>query len=426
MEDAQKIAAIRLRAVKERPYFATALFALTMIRNPGLGTFATDIYGRMYWDPEMVGPGKEWTIVQGAWVLIHELGHWLRKHHERAKPMIENAECSLCVKRDSNVAMDCELNDDLVKEGAQLPDGVITPGKLGMPDGLLWEQYYDLLQKQNKNDGHSVADHPVMVVCGPDCGSAAHGIPGDYELPPPTDGSSQGIRAAEGDLLRKAVAREIQAQASKFPGTVPGGWVRWAEQQLLPAQVPWERELAALVRHAYTTAMGMVDYSYQRPSRRGSFNGVIMPALRRPKPEVSIVVDTSGSMSEPDLHAAICEVQGICKAIGQQSVPVICCDADVHGIQRVSRATDIQLVGGGGTNMGVGIAEAQKLRSHVIVVLTDGWTPWPDEPPKNSELVIGVIRRVGEDEPAVDSEWGIPSYVKRVLRIIPRDEERAA
>src|SRR5437764_1272375 len=53
---------------------------------------------------------------------------------------------------------------------------------------------------------------------------------------------------------------------------------------------------------------------------------------------------------------------------------------------------DVQLTGGGGTDMRVGITAATRARPapHVIVVLTDGDTPWPDEPTR-ARLVCAVI-----------------------------------
>jgi len=93
---------------------------------------------------------------------------------------------------------------------------------------------------------------------------------------------------------------------------------------------------------------------------------------------------------------------------------VLCCDAAVHGgVQRVSKALDVELAGGGGTDMGVGIAAAQKLQSKVIIVLTDGYTPWPAEPPRGCQLVVGVL------DPAEgwEQNYPPPPYAKRVLAI---------
>jgi len=359
---------------------------------------------------------------------------------------------------------DLEINDDFEAEKEapemklHLPGDPPLPRKFGWPDGKLWEEYYQMmlanpppkrgggkagsgqpgggspgqgLGKPQPSGRHPAPGKPAGDGSLPekcDCGSGAHGVARPYELPAPGTGEpgkkAPGIGEAEGDLLRRQVAAEIQSAAQRAPGSVPAGWKRWAETLLEPAVVPWERELSALVKTAVTMARGAVDYSYTKVSRRGSFGGVLMPALVRPCPEASVVLDTSGSMGGDLLARALCEVQGILRVVGQRKVPVLCCDAAVHGgAQRVSSALDVELAGGGGTDMGVGIAAAQKLQSKVIIVLTDGATPWPKEPPRGCQLVVGVL------DPAVDWEksYPPPPYAKRVLAIRdPKGKSKAA
>jgi hypothetical protein len=64
----------------------------------------------------------------------------------------------------------------------------------------------------------------------------------------------------------------------------------------------------------------------------------------------------------------------------------------------VTSARQVQLTGGGGTDMGAGIAAACALRPRpaVTVVLTDGYTPWPSQPPKGTRVVAGLL---GEGAP---------------------------
>lgn len=404
-------APIRLRAAHLRPYFALALFAMHKV-DAKIGTMAVDKFGRVYVDPEQV---QKWGPEPSAYVLLHEVEHWLRAHHERAEPFLTGAECQSCEAQLLNVVEDAEINDDpeLIRH---LPGECVTPQKLGLQPHKLFEEYYAELKKKQKNQQPQPHQHNVR------CGSAAHGQSQPYELPGPSgEGKSKtpGIQGTEADLLRRAVAREVQQAAAREPGSVPAGLKRWAEKLLAPPQVPWEREMAALIRRARTMAMGAVDYTYAKISRRGSFGSVLMPAMRRPTPDVALVIDTSGSMGEGDLHAAISEVSGIIRATGQVQIPVICCDADAAPVQRVSRGLNIELIGGGGTDMGVGIHAAEKLGVGVIIVLTDAWTPWPATPPK-AELVVGVIR------PDFDvAGWNAPSYAKRVVHIKPHQLKAA-
>ena len=137
----------------------------------------------------------------------------------------------------------------------------------------------------------------------------------------------------------------------------------------------------------------MSDYTYRRPGRR-RIPHVVTPALQRPLLTVAVVVDTSGSMGQSEVNAALADVKGVIRAagIGVQRLVVLACDAAVGATSRVRRVEDVQLVGGGGTDMRVGIAAAEASRPHpdVIVVFTDGCTPWPDRPAR-ARLVVAII-----------------------------------
>ena len=200
------------------------------------------------------------------------------------------------------------------------------------------------------------------------------------------------------DLLRRQVAEEVVRHA-KQAGTVPAGLLRWARDVLAP-RVDWRRLLAAELRRAIADVAGAADYSYRRPSRRAAaVSGVVLPALRRPVPELAVVCDTSGSMSEELLAMALAEVEGLLRALGMaRQLRVLACDAAAGPAQRVSSARQVTLTGGGGTNMGAGLAAAYALRPRpaVAVVLTDGYTPWPDAAPKGMRVVAGLL---GDDAP---------------------------
>jgi predicted metal-dependent peptidase len=129
---------------------------------------------------------------------------------------------------------------------------------------------------------------------------------------------------------------------------------------------------------------------------------VVLPALRRPVPEVAVVCDTSGSMTDDLLAAALAEVEGLLSALGlARQLRVLACDTAVAPVQRVSSARQVQLAGGGGTDMGAGIAAAYALRPRpaITVVLTDGYTPWPAQPPKGMRVIAGLLGDEARDAP---------------------------
>lgn len=398
--DRQKLAAARLWAAHRYPYLATALFASKVIAVPRIRTIAVDEHWRLYVDPALV---QEWTVEQIGSVLVHHTGHLLRDHAARARELGVDKEAA----KDWTLAADAEINDDLVETGLQMPGEPVTPQALGCEPGKFAEEYFRRIRER---------EHEREAG---DCGSGTDAQERAHDQP--ASGSDIGKMTAH--LLRCQVASEVLNYCrGKEPGTVPGWLRRWAEELLNPT-VDWRKLLAAEIREGINFVAGAVDYSYARPSRRQSIaGGVILPSLRKPVPHVAVVCDTSGSMGERELARVLAEVEGILRSVGinRQGLRVLSCDADVHTVQRVTSARQVELVGGGGTNMGVGIEAAMRTRPKpsVVVVLTDGFTLWPAEGPKGAKVVVGQIGYPGLVRSWAGDRREAPSWA-RVVEIDP-------
>ena len=384
----EQLAAARLWAAVRFPYLATGVFGAQVMAERNSGTVSVDESWRMRADPELTAA---WTPAQLGSVLVHHVCHLLRTHGERAQAAgIRPDEARTWVR-----AADAEINDDLVSAGLDLPGRPVLPRDLRAEDGLLAEQYFDGIRRARRAEdgrGAGTGDRLASSESGEtagawlDCGSGADGMPRPGQEP-------GGLPGWQAELLRRQVAQDIVAHG-KQAGTVPAGLLRWAEEVLIP-KVNWRAQLAAELRRAIAEVSGAVDYSYRRPSRRSAAVGpVVLPALRRPVPEVAVVCDTSGSMTADLLAMVLAEVEGLLRALGlARQVRVLACDTAVAPAQRVSSARQVQLVGGGGTNMGAGIEAAAALRPRpaVTVVLTDGYTPWPAAAPKGMRIVVGLL-----------------------------------
>jgi predicted metal-dependent peptidase len=376
----------RLVAAERGPYFMTALFAARPVAAEGLGTFAVDREWRLYLDPALLVGPQAWAIEACAGVLLHEVGHLIRDHAGRAETL--PAPRSLLAW---NLAGDCEINDDLLAAGVMLPGEAVTPAALGMPDSQFAEWYYAALNP----DEPDTAERESLDDGGPGCGSGAgsEAVPGELAETGDSIGAAP-VSDAEADLLRRRIARDVLDHVpGAGRGTAPAGLARWASQVLAPPTIPWTRVLRAAVRRAVADRAGRVDYSYARPSRR-RVPGIVKPSLRSPVVRVSVVVDTSGSMGQGDLDAALGEVAGVLRASGidRDAVTLVSCDAAAASAVRVRSLSTIRLSGGGGTDMRVGISAAEGLRPRpdIVVVLTDGLTPWPQHPSR-ALLVCGII-----------------------------------
>ncbi|WDZ89109.1 VWA-like domain-containing protein [Nocardiopsis sp. HUAS JQ3] len=422
-----RFASARLWAAARAPYLAHALFALTPVvleprldgaggepvADPDFRALPADTRWNVHLDPGTVAATP---VEESGWWLLHGIGHLVRRHAERS-PDSEGTAGTAGPGRDSgpasggggdrdrearlwNWAADAEVNDDLEAEGLPVPDGVLSPRALGLPEGRMAEEYVSLievLEEAHSRGGRSVAD-PV------DCGGAVHGTRG----PAASAGASGGLDPLERDLLELALAREITARAAARTG-VPGGWLRWARERLRPS-VDWRARLGAVVRRGAHRAAGRTDFSYRRPSRRPGprvrGGTAVLPSMVAPAPEVAVVVDTSGSIPDPVLEVFLAETAAVLARVcgPGRRLRVVCCDLRAHPVQTVRRAAEIRLVGGGGTDLreGIAAAVATRPRPDLLLVLTDGHTPWPDRPPA-VPVAVGLVG--GPAAPPPPPDW---------------------
>jgi predicted metal-dependent peptidase len=388
--------AARTRLFKCCPYLASAIFSVKVVYKddmvvPGTDhpTFAVDKYWRMYVNPKC---GDMWTLEEQAGALYHEISHLLRGHAERCEE-------GCYVPANWNIAGDLEINDSVLPDGMKYPPHVVTPKKFGLPDELLAEEYYALLEKQaeknggGSDDGEGMSWYSEKGAGRPGegtCGSAAHGQAQDYEDGIPQTGEGTGISQAEAERIKRDVASKI-AEASKERGNVPAGWMRWADVQMGERRVPWQKIFRNAVKRYLATKSGIGDYTYRRSSRRQTcVKDIILPGQHRPLPQVALLVDTSGSMDDETLSAIISEIKNILQATDAARIYVVACDAAVHFAGYVSQPRGIKLGGGGGTDMRVGFQHVQQLKPSpdVLVVATDTYTPWPDTAPHEFKTVV--------------------------------------
>jgi predicted metal-dependent peptidase len=366
--DHTRLAAARLRAAELQPFLAVAMYALTPIADDSRPTFGVDDRWRLYVNP---GKLKTWTVLEVAGVLLHEVSHVIRDHAGRARTIAVSSELASQVW---NIAADAEINDDLLEAGVVLPDKPVTPGLLGMPRQMVAEFYYRRPRKA-----------PQQPPSECDCGSGCHGQSNTQEAPTQLQ---PGLSEVEALLLRRRMAEEIMKIASKQPGSVGGGWERWAAARLRP-QIDWRKVLSAKIRSSTAAVAGAVDYSYSRPPRR-RVPRVVLPSLRQPLPRVAVIVDTSGSVTDENLAAAWSEVHGCLRALGirRDLLTVYAADTEVHKLTGplTKRAA---LTGGGGTDMATAIEMVASMNppADLAVVITDGLTPWPHARPSCHVIV---------------------------------------
>ncbi len=384
---------------RDLPYLAHALYALIPVPSDTVSTMTCDEYWRVYVNPTWLQTAPVPDI---AAQLVHLTWHLLHDHAGRARDLRVDAATAADWQQAADAALEPTLRAD-----ALAPAGFLTAKDVGLAPDRSAEEYYAGLSRLPMSTGGcgSESAEPQSVSPAIGCGSGCDGLSRSYELPPGLDLGEVGPDAAR--QIRRRVAIDYRGQRTGR-GTERGDAWRWTERILEP-KIAWQPLLGTAVRRAVGWTNGNTDYTYSRRSRRQSaLPNVVLPGTRRPVPNVALVIDTSGSVDDELLGRALGEVDGALRGLGVtgSSVTVLACDAAVHTVTRVRKARDVTLAGGGGTDLRVGIAAAAALRprADVVVVFTDGYTPWPHQPPPGSAVIVAMLGRDGDVLPP-SPEW---------------------
>lgn len=447
------------------PYYYPLAFGLTLVETEAVPSMRVDARLRLFYNPRWVETLSDPELLGVLW---HELHHVLREHVFERGVLLERflrgaiaeglrGEKALERLREvwgealrgeeasrgltpgealvakaaaflANVVFDLEVNDDAEGAGLVLPEGVLYPERFALPPHLSAEEYANLLLEEarrqeeeeggasqgtaqgggggegssrEEGEGFAEALGKILQAALEDLffGDSAEALEREHpEL------REVGVSEAAAKIAVRQTAEEILEHAAKHPGTVPLGILRAAEAILKP-RVDWRSLLRERVQKGVMDLLARERPTFQRPHRRqGALSGVLLPGSYGIKPEVAVVVDTSGSMGERELAQALGEVQGLLR---HYRPTVYTVDAEVHAVSRVFRAEEVRLLGGGGTDMGRGVERAVKDGHELVVVLTDGYTPWPESPPR-AQVVVGLLHPEGSDPPE------LPPWAKAV------------
>lgn len=389
-------------ACGDMPYLSAALYALIPVATTRVAQLSIDQHWRLYLNPTWM-TATDIPVVAAR--LAHLTWHLLADHAARALDLDVGPNQTHAWQS----AADATVAD--VLDTPELTTGLAAPTTFGWAPGRSAEEYFAYTTRLSTHPRRPDTDQPPAPdLDEPDtsCGSGCDGRGRAYDLPP--GDKAGGVDSHDADAIRRRVAIEFRDHQTNA-GTIPGEWARWVQHTLDPI-VPWQQVLAAAVRRGIGWAHGHTDYTYTKVSRRQAGAGpIVLPALRRPKPEVAVVIDTSGSIDDGLLAQALGEVNAILAthAVPDGSITVLAVDAAVQGVTRVRSTRDVQLAGGGGTDMGTGIdaALALKPRPTIIIVLTDGYTPWPAHPPTAAVIAVLIARGLADLPPT-------PTWVQRV------------
>lgn len=335
----EKVRKAVTKIILKEPWYGTLITKLefeqmspelsqAMTKGHGNATMATD--GRkLYFDPD-------WTIkltdseVKG--VLIHEILHCAFLHQLRVR------------ERDAefwNAACDYAINA-IVKEKFTLPEPHLDEIKY---HGMSAERIYDKLVDENAGEGKKLIDPRALIgqVIAPGSGDPQSGND-------PTDGMTASQSAAEqkAEELDWKSAVSQATQTAKNKGDIPGGLSDLLDFMLKP-KIPWRQVLYNFLKQ---TTYGR--YNWRHRHNRSEAFGFYMPRRGKEKTgDIVFAIDTSGSMSNKEIQAALSEVQYIAQEVKPRQLVIIQCDASVQRVDKYDVYDDLpdkfDIMGRGGT-----------------------------------------------------------------------------
>ncbi|MFN3351074.1 DUF2201 family putative metallopeptidase [Pseudorhodoplanes sp.] len=355
-------------------------------RVPTMGIFAS---GRLIANPDFVARLKDNELV---FVLAHELLHLALRTHDRARGS---------GRLEFNYAHDYIINDILRGE---LGFAAIPAGGLDMP-GAKARSAEDIVIEMRRNADLMRArtsvwegkDASVRQALGqrPGTGDDTAGdvLADEKErdmFPADAQDQAQQKAAIEAAIARaRVLAAAIGKQRAH--GNSAGGTsaqISALRGQFRPA---WQ---AALQRWIESSAMA--ERSFTRPSRRGRGSGdLVMPGRRRASWMLTVLLDTSGSMTE-HIPVALGAIADFCEAAGVDQIRVVQCDVAVTADDTVppDALASYPVTGFGGSDLSPAMRALDRdPLVRAVVIITDGDIVFPQAAPAYG--VLWVLPRAG-------------------------------
>jgi predicted metal-dependent peptidase len=360
----------------------------------------------LYYQPELVDVASDDVLML---VLEHEGMHVLNKHiprlirmlanelNEKRKPMksqIWNIAADCCVNTQMSMPKEVMVGD--TKVYPQFPDDHKLP-----PDKIT-EHYFNLLMKRVKEiqcpqcgasgeglgqseKGEGGQQEPEQVTC-PNCAGGGEmqlddHTPWTKNLEGVTDLSSlsRKIDTNVGNVIREAVKN-----FNKRRGTLPSHVQDLIEEALRPPKAPYYEIIRRLVRGS---RLSKFRRSPTRINRKRAYlftlsddgSPVFSPFPGKKRDYsfyISLIIDTSGSMSVDEILDALSACGSIMEKDRHTRVVVLECDAILQKEYEVKKLRDIQfkVKGRGGTAMAPALKRARELGTDVTLGFTDGYT----------------------------------------------------
>lgn len=333
----------------DHPFYGVLSLRLQMVEDYTIPTACVD-HEKILYNPDFVA-----TLTPNLTksLIAHEVGHVFMDHLDRCgsrHPKKWNAACDYVVN--------AGLHEDKLEVGK---DWLLNQAWFGKHA----DEIYTLLP--DDPDGGGKPGN------GPSGDSQGWGALDDMKGSPDKD-------TAADNALGWQIAAINAAKIAESQGKLPATMKRLVDK-LVNNAVDWTQQLRDFV-----TTVSDADYSWSHPQRRMLAHGLILPSLYSESMGLMVNgIDTSGSISDYILQKFGAEIIAARNAVSPERMMNIYCDAAVAHVDDYDMSQEVKFEGhgGGGTdfNPPFDYIAKQGLKPDCFIYLTDGYGPFPKEPP---------------------------------------------
>lgn len=374
-------ASVALMRDKKTAFYSHLLMEQELVWTDTVVPIAgVDAHGRLYLNPRGI---HDLSVKQMVFVLWHELEHVLRLHPQRLHG------------RDAyqwNIAGDMVINADRHKYriGEFIEGCIDTPDQAGRLTETVYNELPPRQQPPEPSEGES-GNQPTDNTSGEQDiggtgGDLVQGDPmsedGGQSRPPTREEIRQAEAKAKGRIARAS-------QAARVAGNMSEEMQRRVEAAL-EVHTPWYE-----IVERFMTDRAATDYSWTKPNRRFLASGLYLPSLQsQGSLGVTVVIrDVSGSCSG-EQEEFMGHMNNIMERCTPRELYVLDTSTRVHTPHHFVAdefPVEPEITGGGGTDLRAGfqwIDENISENIDVCIVLTDGYTDWPDAPTDYPVVVL--------------------------------------
>lgn len=399
----------RLRILCTQGFYGTLLMHMNFALNNDIKNVSVD-RNKMYFNPEFLDRLNNMEL---DFVLMHEITHLALRHNSRKKEF-EHKEIfdkAADIVVNSNILKSFHMDENKISiDGKTCPHQSLKDETEGYEYSVekLYQEIIDNSNAKKPNNGENENNKSSK-----ETNNNSNAAAGETNNNEGFDDHSKWEDEMDDDLDDKEwEQRVIEAcealyvrDPSNSRGQIPLFAARFYKQ-LMDSKTDWRTLLNNFVQEDVN------DYSFTPPDRRFDDNPFFLPDFNDPDEmvkDVLFMIDTSGSMSDYGITVCYSEVKGAIDQFGGKLQGWLgFFDAAIIEPKPFTNEEEFKIIkpyGGGGTSFSIIF---KYIKDHMkdknissVVILTDGYAPWPKEEVAMGIPVIWLINNNDSNPP-----WG--------------------